>query len=66
MTTTRALRGPFDYRLPEELRAGVGVGSMLVVPFSGRKLLGVVVGLADSSDVAEEKLLAPLRAAAGL
>ncbi len=62
MTSTRALRGPFDYRLPEELRGGVGVGSMLVVPFSGRKLLGVVVGLSDSSEVAEEKLLAPLRA----
>ena len=62
MTSTRALRGPFDYRLPEELRGGVDVGSMLVVPFSGRKLLGVVVGLADSSEVAAEKLLAPLRA----
>lgn len=65
MTSARALRGPFDYRLPEELRAGVDVGSMLVVPFSGRKLLGVVVGLADSSEVAEEKLLAPLRALDG-
>ena len=62
MTSTRALRGPFDYRLPEELRGGVHVGSMLVVPFSGRKLLGVVVGLADSSEVADEKLLSPLRA----
>jgi primosomal protein N' (replication factor Y) len=62
MTTARALRGPFDYRLPQELRGGVGVGSMLVVPFAGRKLLGVVVGLADTSEVAEEKLLAPLRA----
>jgi primosomal protein N' (replication factor Y) len=63
MTTARALRGPFDYRLPEELRGGVvGVGSMLVVPFGRREVLGVVVGLADSSEVAEEKLLAPLRA----
>jgi len=62
MTTARALRGPFDYRLPEELRDGVGVGSTLVVPFGPRQVLGVVVGLADSSDVAEEKLLAPLRA----
>jgi primosomal protein N' (replication factor Y) len=62
MTTTRALRGPFDYRLPEELQGGVGVGSMLVVPFGRREVLGVVVGLADSSEVAEEKLLAPLRA----
>ncbi|MFI4984754.1 MAG: primosomal protein N' [Solirubrobacterales bacterium] len=63
MTTARALRGPFDYRLPEELRGGVvDVGSMLVVPFGRREVLGVVVGLADSSDVASERLLAPLRA----
>ncbi|HSZ06175.1 MAG TPA: primosomal protein N' [Solirubrobacteraceae bacterium] len=62
MTTARALRGPFDYRLPEELRGGVDVGSMLVVPFGRRHVLGVVVGLAASSEVAEEKLLAPLRA----
>ncbi len=62
MTTARALRGPFDYRLPEALRGGVGVGSMLVVPFGRRQVLGVVVGLADTSEVAEEKLLAPLRA----
>src|SRR5947199_3858201 len=63
MTTARALRGPFDYRLPEELRGGaVEVGSMLVVPFGRREVLGVVVGLAESSEVASEKLLAPLRA----
>ena len=62
MTTARALRGPFDYRLPEGLRGGVDVGSMLVVPFGRREVLGVVVGLADSSTVAEGKLLAPLRA----
>ena len=63
MTSARALRGPFDYRLPEELRGGVvDVGSMLVVPFGRREVLGVVVGLAETSEVAEEKLLAPLRA----
>ena len=63
MTTARALRGPFDYRLPPELRGGkVGIGSMLVVPFGRREVLGVVVGLAERSEVAEEKLLAPLRA----
>jgi primosomal protein N' (replication factor Y) len=62
MTTARALKGPFDYKLPEELRGGVDVGSMLVVPFGKREILGVVVGLAQSSEVAEEKLLAPLRA----
>ncbi|TMK26933.1 MAG: primosomal protein N', partial [Actinobacteria bacterium] len=63
MTTARAVRGPFDYMLPEELRGGaVGVGSMLVVPFGRREVLGVVVGLAERSDVAEDRLLAPLRA----
>ena len=63
MTTARALRGPFDYRLPPELRGGeVQVGSMLVVPFGRREVLGVVVGLTERSEVAEGKLLAPLRA----
>jgi primosomal protein N' (replication factor Y) (superfamily II helicase) len=40
----------------------VDVGSMLVVPFGRREVLGVVMGLAERSEVAEEKLLAPLRA----
>jgi primosomal protein N' (replication factor Y) (superfamily II helicase) len=62
MTTARALRGPFDYLLPLELRPGVGVGSMLVVPFARREVLGVVVGLAEESEIAHERLLAPLRA----
>jgi primosomal protein N' (replication factor Y) len=63
MTTARAMRGPFDYRLPSELRGGaVEVGSMLVVPFGRREVLGVVVGLTERSEVAEEKLLTPLRA----
>jgi primosomal protein N' (replication factor Y) len=61
MTTARALRGPFDYRLPESLRGDVGVGSMLVVPFGRRQVLGVVVGLAERSEIVEEKLLAPVR-----
>ena len=63
LTTARALRGPFDYRLPPELEGGVvGVGSMLVVPFGRREVLGVVMGLSERSEVAEEKLLEPLRA----
>lgn len=63
MTTARALRGPFDYRVPEELPGGtVEVGSMLVVPFGRREVLGVVVGLAEHSEVQEERLLEPVRA----
>ncbi len=62
MTTARALRGPFDYRLSEELSETVTVGSMLVVPFGRREILGVVTALTDHSEVSEQKLLAPLRA----
>jgi primosomal protein N' (replication factor Y) len=62
ITTARSLRGPFDYRLGEELREEVEIGSMLVVPFGGRNLLGVVVGLRDSSEVAPQRLLEPVRA----
>lgn len=62
LSSTRALRGPFDYRLPAELSGSVEVGSLLVVPFGRREMLGVVVELAERSEVAEERLLAPVRA----
>jgi primosomal protein N' (replication factor Y) len=58
LTTTRALRGPFDYRLPAAL-ADVEVGTLLAVPFAGRELLGVVVERATSSDVPDERLAEP-------
>jgi primosomal protein N' (replication factor Y) len=46
LTTARALRGPFDYLRPD----GVDVGSVLVVPFGSRDVVGVVTGLADGSE----------------
>ncbi len=61
LTTARALRGPFDYRLPERL-AEVGVGSVLVVPFGHRRVLGVVVELAERSALAPERLAEPISA----
>src|SRR3954453_3756038 len=61
LTTARALRGPFDYRVPGGME-GVDVGSMLVVPFAGRRLLGVVVDLAEHSEVPAERLVEPLEA----
>jgi primosomal protein N' (replication factor Y) len=57
ITTARVLRGPFDYLRPE----GVGVGSVLVVPFGHRDVIGVVVGLADHSELADDRLVAPRR-----
>jgi primosomal protein N' (replication factor Y) len=61
LTSARALRGPFDYRLPGRL-GGVDVGSMLVVPFGRQRMLGVVVGLAEESEVPAERLVEPLTA----
>jgi primosomal protein N' (replication factor Y) (superfamily II helicase) len=61
LTTARALRGPFDYRLPEAM-AGLGVGSVVRVPFGRRRTLGVVVALAESSELPPERLAEPLEA----
>jgi primosomal protein N' (replication factor Y) len=61
LTPARALRGPFDYRVPGDMD-GVGVGSMLVVPFGRRRLLGVVVDTASGSAVPSERLVEPLAA----
>jgi primosomal protein N' (replication factor Y) len=54
LTTARVLRGPFDYVRPD----GVDVGSVLVVPFGRREVLGVVTGLVDRSD---HEVVAPRR-----
>src|SRR3954466_10066224 len=54
LTTARALRGPFDYRRPE----GVGVGSILEVPFGRQRLKGGGPGLAAPSP---HELADPLR-----
>jgi primosomal protein N' (replication factor Y) len=56
LTTTRRLAGPFDYALPAE---PVGVGSIVRVPFGRQALDGVVVALAETSELAPERLLAP-------
>jgi primosomal protein N' (replication factor Y) (superfamily II helicase) len=61
LTTARALRGPFDYRLPEEM-ADLGVGSLLRVPFGRQRVLGVVVGLAEASELPPERLAEPIEA----
>ena len=52
LTTARALQGPFDYLAPP----GAAVGQLLVVPFGRREVTGVVVGLADSSAIAPDRL----------
>jgi len=61
LTTARALRGPFDYRRPERME-GVEVGSVVRVPFGPRRLLGVVVELAETSELPPERLAEPIEA----
>jgi len=61
LTTARALRGPFDYRLPEEM-ADVEVGRVVRVPFGRQRILGVVVELAERSELPPERLVEPLEA----
>ena len=63
LTTARALRGPFDYLLPERLNR-VGVGSVLLVPFGRRRVIGVVVDIAESSELAPDRLAEPIEALA--
>jgi primosomal protein N' (replication factor Y) (superfamily II helicase) len=61
LTTARALRGPFDYRLPAAM-ADLEVGSVVRVPFGRRRALGVVVELAETSELPPERLAEPLEA----
>ena len=61
LTTARALRGPFDYRQPEAM-AELEVGSVVRVPFGPRRLLGVVVELAEASELPPERLAEPIEA----
>jgi primosomal protein N' (replication factor Y) len=61
LTTARALRGPFDYRRPEAM-AELGVGSVVRVPFGPRRILGVVVELAETSELPPDRLAEPIEA----
>jgi primosomal protein N' (replication factor Y) len=58
LTRTRAVRGPFDYRLTAE-QADVAVGSLLRIPFGAQRTLGVVVELAEHSELEPERLAEP-------
>src|SRR5829696_9262292 len=55
LTTTRRLTGPFDYRVDGDVK----VGSIVRIPFGHQKLDGVVVGLAETTEVPDAKLVAP-------
>ena len=58
LTRTRAVRGPFDYRLPAG-QPEIDVGTLLRVPFGGRTTLGVVVDIAADTELAPDRLAEP-------
>jgi len=58
LTRTRAVRGPFDYRLPADYPA-LDVGALLRVPFGRSRTVGVVVELASESALGSEQLAEP-------
>lgn len=58
LTTARALRGPFDYLIPDDF-GEVQPGTLLRVPFGRRTITGLVVGIAESSEIEPERLAEP-------
>jgi primosomal protein N' (replication factor Y) len=61
LTTARALRGPFDYRIPAQM-SDLEVGSVVRIPFGPRRILGVVVEMAEVSELPPERLAEPIEA----
>ncbi|MGI8427958.1 MAG: replication restart helicase PriA [Solirubrobacteraceae bacterium] len=58
LTRTRAVRGPFDYRLRPD-QSDVDVGSLLRVPFGGRRTVGIVVAMGEHSELEFDRLAEP-------
>ncbi|MDW8325231.1 MAG: primosomal protein N' [Anaerolineales bacterium] len=53
-----SLSGTFHYEVPPDLADRLGAGHLVTVPFSGREVQGIVVGLTDEppEDVAADRL----------
>lgn len=47
--------GPFDYEVPENLRAEIKIGQRVLVPFRSKSAVGYVVGLSEKSHIAKTK-----------
>src|SRR5581483_3948026 len=45
----------FTYDIPEDLRSMIRVGQLVWVPFGARRLEGIVVGLAEATDLTETR-----------
>ena len=51
----------FTYSLPDDLIGLATPGMRVLVPFGRRNMVGIVVGVADQSEVPEERLLSVSR-----
>ena len=60
----RQLTGPFDYSIPEGLAPSVGVGSVVIVPWRGRAVTGIVFALRETAAI-DPKKTKPVIAVAG-
>jgi primosomal protein N' (replication factor Y) (superfamily II helicase) len=58
LTRTRSVRGLFDYDLGPA-HAEIGVGALVQIPFGRQRAKGVVVELAEGSELPEERLAQP-------
>jgi primosomal protein N' (replication factor Y) len=47
----------FTYRVPDELQASLRVGQLVWVPFGARRLQGIVIGLAEHTEIAHPRAL---------
>ncbi|MCV6637217.1 primosomal protein N' [Candidatus Albibeggiatoa sp. nov. NOAA] len=57
VTVPVALYAHFDYLLPSDISAErIQIGTRVKIPFGARKLVGIIIGVADSTDVEPDKL----------
>lgn len=47
----------FTYAVPDELQESIYIGQLVWVPFGARRLQGVVIGLAEQSDIANPRAI---------
>ncbi len=59
----RQLTGPFDYAIPEQLADAVGRGSVILVPWRGRKVPGLVIDVRKTPAI-DAKNVKPIAALA--
>lgn len=53
---SKATNRPYDYTIPDAMRAFLEIGSRVGVPFGGRTVQGFVIGLSRQTDVSQSRL----------